>query len=74
MQLVIDADALTLGDIEDLENAKQVRQIIPWLVKHAGADAEELRKLPFKQLTSVVKQVQAKFNEALDLPKANGAP
>lgn len=71
LQLVIDANALTLGDIEDLENAKKVGQIIAWFVKHAGADEAALRALPIKELRGIVKQVQEKIDAELALPKVS---
>jgi hypothetical protein len=73
MQLEIDIDKLTVGDLEALEDVKRVKEIVAWLTAHAGADAAELRALPLKELKDVLRQVQERIGGALALPKANGA-
>lgn len=73
MNLSIDVDTLTVGDIEQLEECTRVKQMIDWLVKHAGANADELRALPAREIKSVLADVRDKLKDAFDLPKANGA-
>lgn len=70
--LNIDPEALTVGDLEDLEEALKVKQIIDWLVKHAGADAAQVRALPARELRAVMVNIKTQLAGAYDLPKANG--
>lgn len=72
MKLEIDVNALTVGDIEALEDMRKLKDLIAWLVKHAGANADELRALPARELKDVQAQVQAAITAGLALPKANG--
>lgn len=72
LSLNIDVDTLTVGDIEDLEEARKVGQIIAWLVAHAGAEAASVRALPVKDLRAAMESVRAQMAGAFSIPKQNG--
>jgi len=59
LKLTIDADALTIGDMLDLEEATTVRAMVAWLVTHGGVSEADVRALPLAELKSVAEQVKA---------------
>lgn len=72
MQLEVDVNALTVGDIEALEESRTIKNMVAWLTAHAGASADELRALPIKELKGIMDKVRDAITTGLALPKANG--
>lgn len=71
IKIEVDIDALTIGDLEDLETSQTAHQIMDWLEKNAKADRRQIRNLPLRQLRNLGKFVSSKLNEELAVPKAN---
>jgi hypothetical protein len=62
----IDIETLSVGDIEDLENAESMGAMINWLVQHAGCERDTLRSLPFRDVRSVMQRVNESLKSALE--------
>jgi hypothetical protein len=65
LELHIDADNLTMGDMEDLEEAKTIKQMIDWFVAHAGVSREQMRSLKLSDLD----QLRTQTSAAVMVPK-----
>lgn len=72
IELNIDIDVLTVGDLMDLENAKKVTEISDWLIQKAGAKLEDIRKIPAKDMRALMDQLRERLTAGMSLPKANG--
>lgn len=74
VEITIDLDFanLTLGDLEDFENAKRIADMRAWLREHAGVSDATFRQIKVKQMNELREKITAAIN-AYALPKANGA-
>jgi hypothetical protein len=69
LKIVIDPEALSWGDIEDLEQASSLRAIGDWLAAHGGVDRSALRGLPAPEVRDFISRVRDQLKAALDIPK-----
>lgn len=70
LKLVVDRDALTVGDMEDLENASKLSDLLTWISTHAQVDRAALRKLPARDLRALGEHLRAEIDAALSIPNA----
>jgi hypothetical protein len=65
----VDPQALTIGDQLDLEDARTVRDVMYWLVDHAGADEEALeetlRPLPLPEVLTIARGISEALGAAI---------
>lgn len=70
--LHVDPSAIRVKHLRQLGRAKDMDQIVAWLVAHAGAVEGELDELTFAELVAAQKAVFEQLTEAA-LPKAIGS-
>lgn len=77
LRLTIDAEALTIGDMEDLEIAESKQSIVlmlDWLEAHAGVTRDTLRALSLNDLSATLSTVGRELNRQMKLDPNSEQP
>jgi hypothetical protein len=68
LQLEVDIESLTVGDLIALEEASKTREVVEWCIAHTNVTEERLRALPVSQFLPLSRQLAAQIKEALNAP------
>lgn len=65
LTIEIDIESLQIGDLMDLESAKEINQIADWLVAHTALDMPTVRRIKGTQFKQLATQLGQTLREAI---------